>query len=175
MLLHFMLYKMFLKLSSFFKIIFSFSCSAWVIFSTLSSKSLIQSCASSNLQFLLSSVLFTSNITFFTSDWSFFLQGGVLCLFSFVKYHHYLEFRSHTSQGECPSCWNIPPELQLSPVGAQPALSHLLCIPYQSHVLKQFLLLVLGFKDFLQLVFCQLFRVISLQFSCNSSLVLGGG
>ena len=63
--LHFTLSKMFLKLSSFFKILF-FS------FYTLSSKSLILSIASSNLLFNPSSVLFISDIAFFISDWSFF-------------------------------------------------------------------------------------------------------
>ena len=63
--------KDFLSSPHFFKILFSFCCSAWVFFHTLSSKSLIWSSASSNLLFMPSSVLLISDTAFFISDWSF--------------------------------------------------------------------------------------------------------
>ena len=44
-----------------------------------------------------------------------------------------LGFRAHTSQEEHLSCWNIPLELQLLPVGTHTALLHHLHTPYQSH------------------------------------------
>ena len=67
------LLKCFLSSPHFFKIIFSFWFSVWEFFSTLSSKSLVQSSASSNLLFISSSVLFISNVAFFISDQSFFM------------------------------------------------------------------------------------------------------
>ena len=45
-----------------------------------------------------------------------------------------LGYKAHTSQGERHSHLNIPLELQLPPVGAQPALSHCLHTPYLSHI-----------------------------------------
>ena len=80
MLLHFMLSKMFLNLSLFF---FSFCCSCWVLFSTLSSKSLIQSSASSNLLFFPSSVLFIQTL------YSLFLTGP---FYSFYVIFHALQY-----------------------------------------------------------------------------------
>ena len=47
-------------------------------------------------------------------------------------------------------------------------------LPISLVMVKWFLLSVLGFRASLQLVFSWLFRMISLQFSCNSRLVLGG-
>ena len=79
MLLHFMLSKMFLKLSTFFRILFSFCCSALVFFSTLSFKTLVQSSASCNLLFIPASVLFISDIAFHIFDGPFL---WFLCLFS---------------------------------------------------------------------------------------------
>ena len=60
-----------LKLSSFFKILFSFCCSDCFFY--LVSKLLIWSTASSNLLFVPSSVFFISAIVFFISDWFFFM------------------------------------------------------------------------------------------------------
>ena len=65
--------KGFLSSPHFLKIPFSFCCSAWIFFSTLSSKSLIQSSASSDLLFIPSSVLFISGSAFFISNWFFFM------------------------------------------------------------------------------------------------------
>ena len=48
-------------------------------------------------------------------------------------------------------------------------------LPTSHVVVKWFLLFFLGYEASLQLVFSCLFKVISLQFSCNSRLVLGGG
>ena len=56
-----------------------------------------------------------------------------------------------------------------SPVTCPPAL------PTSHVVLKCFLLSVHGCKASLQLVFSGLFKMISLQFCCNSRLVLRGG
>ena len=81
-----------------------------------------------------------------------------------------LMFRPHTSQGEAPSRWNIPPEFQLSPVGTQPAFTprpHSLPVS----LCWRGLLSVLAYKAFL----IQLFRMITPQLSCNSRLVLGEG
>ena len=55
--------------SSFFLSFFSFSCSFWVPFSTLSSSSLNQSSASSSLVLIPSTVFFSSEIVFFISSW----------------------------------------------------------------------------------------------------------
>ena len=76
--------------------------------------------------------------------------------------------------GGTPNHWNIPPELQLLPVAAQPALSHLFCTSYHSHSGEVVSSVCLGYKVSLKLVFSWLFSMISLQFTCNSRLVLGG-
>ena len=78
-------------------------------------------------------------------------------------------------KGNPPVHWHILAELQLLPMGAQPALSHLLCPPYQSRCGEVVFLSVHCCKASLQLVFSWLFRIISLQFSCNFRVVLGGG
>ena len=86
-----------------------------------------------------------------------------------------LGFRTPTSQVETLSCWSIPLELwhhQWEPHQPSHASSTL---PTSLVVLKWFFLSVLGYKTSFQLVFSWLFRMISLQFSCNSSWVLGGG
>ena len=49
-------------------------------------------------------------------------------------------------------------------MGAQSALLHLLCTPYQFHRGKWLLLPVLGYKASPQIVFIWLFNTISLQF-----------
>ena len=72
--------RCFLNSPYFFRFFFLFAALPdCFFFPTFSSKTLIQSSASSNLWFFASSVLFISNITFFISDW-FFLW--FLCLFS---------------------------------------------------------------------------------------------
>ena len=48
-------------------------------------------------------------------------------------------------------------------------------LPASLVMVKWFLLSVLGYKASLQPVFSWLYRMISLPFSCNSTLVLGGG
>ena len=53
--------------------------------------------------------------------------------------------------------------------------SHIFSVlPASQIVVKWFLLSVCGYKVSLQLVFSWLFWMISLQFSCNYTLVLGG-
>ena len=59
-------------------------------------------------------------------------------------------------------------------MGAQAAFLHHFCTPHQSHC-GEGVSSVLGYKASLQLAFSWLFRMISLQFSCNSRLALGGG
>ena len=70
-----------------------------------------------------------------------------------------------------------------------PSLWHFSCRPWESRhsswlssalptghiVVKCFLLSVYGYKTSFQLVFSWLFKMISLQFNCNSRLVLRGG
>ena len=79
-----------------------------------------------------------------------------------------------TLSGETLRCWNILLALLLLPVGAQSALLCLLHAPYQSCLVKRFLLSVRGYKASLQLVLSWLFWMISLQFTCIFRLVLGG-
>ena len=84
-------------------------------------------------------------------------------------------FRPHTSQGQSQvakiSLWNFSCFLWET---SQPSCDAF-ALPSSHVVMKWFLLSALGYKSSLQLMFSWLFRMISLQFSCNSSLVLGGG
>ena len=85
--------------------------------------------------------------------------------------------------------WGLePPLLRGKPPAAEISLQSFSCHPWEPSqpsrvssvlptslvVVKWFLLSALGYKDSLQLVFSWLFRMISLQFSCNSSLVPRG-
>ena len=69
-------------------------------------------------------------------------------------------------RGKPPSCWNIPLELQLLPLGTS-------VLPTSLAVVKWFLLSVLGYKASLQQGFSWLFWMISLWFCCNSILIRG--
>ena len=70
MLLHFRLSHWTLRLSSFFKILFSFCCSDWVFSTAFFSKLLVCSSASFNWP---SGVIFISDTVFFISNWFFFM------------------------------------------------------------------------------------------------------
>ena len=72
-----MLFQTSFKLSS----CFSICCSNWVI-STVSSRSLICSSASSNLLFVPSSIFFISAFVFLHSDWFFYIFSMSLLMFS---------------------------------------------------------------------------------------------
>ena len=72
-----MLFQTSFKLSS----CFSICCSNWVI-STVSSRSLICSSASSNLLFVPSSIFFISAVVFLHSDWFFYIFSMSLFMFS---------------------------------------------------------------------------------------------
>ena len=85
-----------------------------------------------------------------------------------------LRFRPHTSQEQPPSCCNILLDLQLPPVEpSQP--SGVSALPTSHVVVKWFLLSVHGYKVSLHVVCSWLFRMLSLQFSCNSAFILGDG
>lgn len=65
-----------------FLFVFSFCCSAWVLFNTLSSRSLISSSAFSNLLLLLCSVFYVSFIVFFDCGCFIFIYLFFSLLFS---------------------------------------------------------------------------------------------
>ena len=75
-----------------------------------------------------------------------------------------LELKPYSSQGELCS-WDIPPESQPLSMGLRPALS--LALPFL--LVSQWLFCTFSSASH------QLFRLNALYFSCNSSLVLGGG
>ena len=80
-----------------------------------------------------------------------------------------------------PCCFSQPDAVGAFPSagalgwGAQTGLLHILHTPYQSHCGEVVPSVCPFYKASLQLLFTWLFWIISLQFSCSSRLVLGGG